>query len=66
MNKINNKKVIFILFIAILFIIFLNGKVCAADSIFSLDKEILAKCKTDEELQEAFNKNVLDTINSIK
>ena len=33
---------------------------------FSLDKEILAKCKTDEELQEAFNKNVLDTINSIK
>lgn len=33
---------------------------------FPLDKEILAKCKTDEELQETFNKNVLNTIKTIK
>lgn len=39
MNKVNNKKVIFIMLIAILFIILLNVKVYAADSVFSLNEE---------------------------
>ena len=29
---------------------------------YSLDKEILAKCNSDEELQEEFNKNVIEVI----
>ena len=33
---------------------------------FELDKEILAKCNTEEELQQEFNKNVEDVMLKIK
>ncbi|MBO4726891.1 MAG: hypothetical protein J5631_00545 [Spirochaetaceae bacterium] len=35
-------------------------------NLFELDKEILAKCSSDEKLQEEFNKNVDEVIKNIK